>query len=221
MDIIQKLIPESKYSLKCPNPMTPKFLVVHNTANDASASAEIQYMSTNSSSTSFHFAVDDTCVIQGIPMDRNAWHAGDGGNGNGNRNGIGIEICYSLSGGPKFIQAEKNAAKLIAQLLKQYGWGMDKVTKHQDYSGKYCPHRTLDMGWDRFLAMCKAELDALNTPVPTPAIVPVASTVSPWAAAAQKFVLTNKISDGTRPKDAVTREELWTMLYNYHNSFGK
>ena len=47
--------------------------------------------------------------------------------------GIHIEICYSLSGGPKFAAAEKNAAEFIASLLQQYGWGVDKVTKHQDY----------------------------------------------------------------------------------------
>jgi N-acetylmuramoyl-L-alanine amidase len=47
-------------------------------------------------------------------------------------------------------------------LLKQYGWGIDKVTKHQDYSGKYCPHKTLDLGWQRFVNMVKEELDKLN-----------------------------------------------------------
>ena len=80
------------------------------------------------------------------------------GNGKGNMQGIAIEICYSKSGGDRFIKAEQNAAKLIAQLLKERGWGIDKVTKHQDYSGKYCPHRTLDMGWERFLNMIRAEL---------------------------------------------------------------
>lgn len=39
----------------------------------------------NTSSTSFHFAVDDKEVRQGIPTDRNAWHTGDGKNGTGNR----------------------------------------------------------------------------------------------------------------------------------------
>ena len=64
------------------------------------------------------------------------------GHGKGNMQGIAIEICYSKSGGDRFIKAEKNAAKFIAQLLKERGWGIDKVTKHQDYSSKYCPHRT-------------------------------------------------------------------------------
>ena len=146
-------MPTSKYGIKCPYSMVPAFIVVHNTANDASAKNEIKYMQSNSKEVSFHFAVDDTEVVQGVPLVRNAWHAGDGGSGNGNRKGIGIEICYSKSGGTRFIEAEKNAAAFIASLLDTYGWGIDKVKKHQDFSGKYCPHRTLDMGWERFLRM--------------------------------------------------------------------
>lgn len=166
MEVRQMLVDSSKYSIKCPYTMTPTRIVVHNTANDASANNEIKYMITNSNETSFHFAVDDKEVVQGIPLNRNAWHAGDG-HGKGNMQGIAIEICYSKSGGDRFIKAEQNAAKFIASLLKQYGWGIDKVTKHQDYSGKYCPHRTLDMGWERFLNMIRAELGEAQVDVPT------------------------------------------------------
>lgn len=147
-----------KYNIKCPYTMVPQFVVVHNTANDASAENEIKYMQSNNNEVSFHYAVDDKEAVLGIPLNRNAWHAGDGGSGRGNRYGIAIEICYSKSGGAKFEKAEKNAAILIASILKKYGWGIDKVTKHQDYSGKYCPHRTLDMGWDRFKNMVKEQL---------------------------------------------------------------
>ena len=142
--------------------MNAEFIVVHNTANDASAKNEIAYMIRNNNQVSFHYAIDDKEIVQGIPENRNTWNAGDGGNGKGNRKGLSIEICYSKSGGNKFIEAEKLAAKFIASKLKEKGWGIDKVTKHQDYSGKYCPHRTLDMGWQRFLNMVKTELDALN-----------------------------------------------------------
>lgn len=141
-----------RYGLKCPYPMRPTRIVVHNTGNDAPAKNEVSYMVRNDSEVGFHAAVDDVEIVQGIPFDRNAWACGDG-NGKGNREGISIEICYSQSGGTRFIQAEKNAAQYIAGLLKQYGWGLNRVTKHQDYNGKYCPHRTLDMGWARFLNM--------------------------------------------------------------------
>jgi N-acetylmuramoyl-L-alanine amidase CwlA len=162
MKIIKNLVSTSKYNIKCPYSMNAEFIVVHNTANDASAKNEIAYMIGNNNQVSFHYAIDDKQIVQGIPENRNAWHAGDGGSGKGNRKGLSIEICYSKSGGSRFIEAEKLAAKFIASKLKEKGWGIDKVTKHQDYSGKYCPHRTLDMGWQRFLNMIKAELDALN-----------------------------------------------------------
>lgn len=152
-------MPEEKYALKCPYKMKEEFVVIHNTANDASAVNEILYMQSNDNEVSYHFAVDDKQAVQGVPIDRNAWHAGDGGKGNGNRKGIGIEICYSKSGGAKFYRAERNAAILTAQILREHGWGVDAVRKHQDFSGKYCPHRTLDLGWDRFVSMVREYLE--------------------------------------------------------------
>lgn len=154
--------PNSKYSIKCPYDMTPQRIVVHNTANDASAMSEISYMLNNNKQNSFHFAVDDTRAVQGLPLNRNSWSAGDGKNGKGNREAISIEICYSRSGGSRFNGAEQNAAKLIALLLKQYGWNINKVTKHQQYSGKYCPQRTMNLGWNRFLKLVESEITALN-----------------------------------------------------------
>ncbi len=44
--------------------------------------------------------------------------------------------------------------------------------------------------------------------------IPV-DTVSSWAADAAKWVEEMGISDGTRPHDTVTREELWTMLHRF------
>ena len=161
MEIIKNLIDPGKYGLKCPYEMVPEFIVVHNTANDASARDEIAYMIGNDKDKSFHYAVDEKEVVQGIPEDRNAWHAGDG-KGQGNRKGIAVEICRSESGGDKFLAAEKMAAKFIAYKLKEKGWGMDRVKKHQDFSGKYCPHRTLDIGWERFLQMVQEELGRLT-----------------------------------------------------------
>ena len=46
------------------------------------------------------------------------------------------------------------------------------MKKHQDFDGKYCPHRTLDKGWQRFLNMVKRYME--------PAKAPVASTFKPY-----------------------------------------
>ena len=169
--IRENLVPKDKYAIKCPYTRTPTRVVIHNTANDAPAANEISYMRYNDLEISFHYAVDDVNIVQGIPENRNAWARGDG-HGKGNMEGIHIEICYSKSGGEKFDKAEQNAAEFTANLLKKYGWGIDKVTKHRDYDGKYCPHRTLDRGWQRFLSMVKRYME--------PAKAPVASKFTPY-----------------------------------------
>lgn len=164
MKIIKMPIPQSKYALKCPYEMVPTGITIHNTANDAKARNEGSYMIGNNYSTSFHVVIDDVEVIEIIPFNRNAFHAGDGRSGDGNRTTIGIETCYSKSGGDRFDAAEENTAAYVAMLLRQYGWGIEKVKRHYDYSKKYCPHRTMDYGWERFLDKVRKHLDAQNQP---------------------------------------------------------
>ena len=167
VEIKKNLVQAWNYGNKCPYSMSPEYITVHNTANDAPAANEVNYMINNSSEVSFHYAVDDKEIVQGVSEDRNTWNAGDG-NGKGNMKSISVEICYSRSGGERFLQAERNAAEFIACLLKQHGWGIDRVKKHQDWNGKYCPHRTLDMGWDRFLNMVRGYLGQPVAPAPQP-----------------------------------------------------
>ena len=165
MKIIESLIPYSQWKIKCPYAMTPEFIVIHNTANDASAENEIAYMKSNNNATSFHYAVDDVSIIKAITENRSAWHSGDGDKGKGNRNGIAIEICYSKSGGDRFLKAEEKTAEFVADILRRYKWGIDRVKKHQDFSGKYCPHRTLDLGWNRFLKKVEKHMNTELTTV--------------------------------------------------------
>ena len=162
MKIIKQIVPQSRFAIKCPYFMKPEGVTVHNTYNDASARNEISYMTRNPYQISYHWAVDDIEAIQAIPDNKNSWSCGDGGNGFGNRKTINVEICYSKSGGSRFDQAEKNGAKLIAMILNSYGWGVDRLYTHRDHSGKYCPHRTLDRGYNRFVKMVNDELQALK-----------------------------------------------------------
>lgn len=201
-------MPQSKYSLKCPYEMIPEEIAIHNTANKASARAEISYMINNELSTSFHYAVDDKRAVQGVPLNRNTWNAGDGSRGRGNRKAISIEICLSTSEDHNaFLKAEKNAVELIVLLLKQFKWGIEKVKKHQDYSGKYCPHKTLDLGWERFLK--KIEIRLREVEAQEQAQIPS------WKKEANEAVERAKnagISDGTRLNDNATRQEVIIML---------
>ena len=159
MQITKVICPEEKYRTKCPDVTEKHGIAIHNTYNDASAMSEISYMIGRPEKVSFHVAVDNYRVVEGLDFNRSCFATGDGRYGEGNAHMISIEICYSESGGERFEQSERLCAEYVAYLLKQYGWGIEQVTKHQDYSGKYCPHRTLDMGWQRFLNMVQAYLN--------------------------------------------------------------
>lgn len=159
----ENLVSSSKYSIKCPYTMTPKYVVCHNTANDASAANEISYMISNNNQVSYHIAVDDVNAIQGIPFNRNAWHAGDGESGSGNRYGIAVEICYSLSGGSQYTAAEENAIYVMARLLYKYGLDIDNLKQHADFSAKNCPHRIRDEGrWNSVKSRVETVLNAIK-----------------------------------------------------------
>ncbi len=142
--------------------MKAKKITIHNTYNDASSQKETDYCKNNNNEVSFHVAVDDKEAIQVVPFNRNAWHCGDGGNGYGNRNTIGVETCYSKSGGAKYIAAEKNTIKYVAGLCVQQDIiaSKDTIKKHQDWSGKYCPHRIL--AEKRWPAVQQAIIDEYN-----------------------------------------------------------
>ena len=91
--IRENLLSQSKYDLKVPVESCAKdmkYIVVHNTANDASAANEVAYMIRNDSSTSFNAAVDDKEIVIGIPLNRGAFAAGQR---DGNAHGIHIEIA--------------------------------------------------------------------------------------------------------------------------------
>ena len=176
--------PKSKYAVKCPYTMEPEGLTIHETGNIATAMAEISYMLGNDSETSYQFAIDDERAVQGLPLNRNGWHAGDGGNGFGNRKTIGLEHCFNWTGGKvtkghpiydaKYHKAIANGIELSAQLFLQYPkWGVPEAGKniwrHYDHSRKNCPQRLIEEGkWLDYVAKVKArylELKGIKKPV--------------------------------------------------------
>src|SRR5699024_4287983 len=104
----------------------------------------------------------------------------------GNRRSIGIEICYSMDNGysgaysARHRQAEDNAALYIAHLLKQYGWGVDRLRQHYNWTRKDCPHKMrAHNGWNAFKRKVQNHLNKLNGKTVRPAATPKPST-SGW-----------------------------------------
>ena len=175
---------ERKYSIKCPHYRDPKGIVVHNTYNDAPAQNEVAYMQRREDKVSFHAAIDDKEVVEGLPFERSCYASGDGENGDGNRNYLQFEICYSLSGGDKYKQAEENAVWYIAHVMNDYNFPMSELKKHQDFSGKNCPHRILEeKRWESFVdrvRWCREQLKNETVAEVKPTETPTPSTDETW-----------------------------------------
>ena len=184
--------------------ITPRFIVIHETDNTtvgANADAHFRYWDTNDkANSSVHFVVDDTKVLQLLELNQKAWHVGDnnGYSSITNNNSIGVEICVNSDG--NYANARQNAIELVKYLLNVTGLPADKVVRHNDASGKYCPRKMLDNP--------QLWIDFKNT-----IVEPASNTDVPWYNDAQWYVKQTGISDGTRPNDAVTRAEVWAMLY--------
>ena len=160
----QQLVAKEKYPIKCPYFMKAAYVTVHDTGNCGPAVNEIKYMITNNHQVSFHIAVDEAEVIQGLPLERNSWACGDGANGIGNRQSINVEICRPTHVNQSlYRRAEENAVYVVARLLYENQLSIEKLKKHQDWSGKTCPNFLIKEGrWNHFKERVNTVLKAIH-----------------------------------------------------------
>lgn len=204
--------------------MSPVGITIHSTANPKSTAInERNWLinPNNNRTASWHIAVDEKMAVEAIPLNEKAWHASSS---IGNNSYIGIEMCES-GNRAKVID---NTVKLVAQLLHERGWGVGVLRRHYDWNKKNCP-RILNYnnweGWTLFKYNVQKELDKLKgKPIAGPVAPPinkpqVDSTIpSTWAVEHWNWAKTNNLSDGSRPKGELTREEFVTMLKRFHES---
>lgn len=149
MEIKQQLIPKQHKQIRPQIVMKPRYITVHDTGNTdrgANAVAHAKLLERgNDRVASWHYTVDDKIIIQHIPDNEVAWHAG---NSTGNRESIGIEICVNQDG--SFDKAKQNAIWLIRKLMRDYSIPIDRVVTHKHWSGKQCPAKLLPV-WDKFI----------------------------------------------------------------------
>ena len=112
------------------------------------------------------------------------------------------------------------AAKFIAYKLREKNWGIERVSKHQDYSGKYCPHKTLDLGWERFLNLIREELNLLQV-ITTPT-KDTEETFEPYTVTVTADVLNVRSGIGTSNPitTKIKKGEVYTIVEE-NNGWGK
>lgn len=119
-----------------------QYIVIHNTANTASAVNEARNLANNSGQSSFHYAVDDHDIIQCVHDYDTAWAVGAWAGATAyikNSQSISIEVCNA---GTEFSTAEKqNLRRLVMHLMEYYNIPASRVVRHWDcHSGrKKCP----------------------------------------------------------------------------------
>ena len=136
--VIVDILPKGKV---IPNvKINPTCITIHNTGNiGAPAKNNHNYMKNLNKSgertASWHITVDDKEIYQAQSFNYKCYHAGTS---EGNNTSIGIEICM-FQDKEKQRKCYENAIALIKILLANYGWGIDKVKQHYDWSKKNCP----------------------------------------------------------------------------------
>lgn len=143
---------------------TPKYLVVHSTANvGATARNHLEYWGSGDAEYYAHYVSDWTAAYHAVRDNRLCYHVG-----NANSFTIGIEICESA----KADQQKKGieiAAQACAEILKEKGWGTDKLITHDyctktwggsDHTDPYPYFRRCGITWEQF----KAKVQAYMTP---------------------------------------------------------
>lgn len=167
--------------------MNATTLTIHNTGNPTSTVQNERDWLTNPENTrtaSFHIGVGENEVVECLPLNENAWHSGDGNSlTSGNRSSIGIEICESGN----YAKTLNNAVELVAKMLKERGWGIDKLRRHWDWARpsdgyrKICPRLMYDDGkWTGWIEFKKRVNDILNPKIePVKLIVPTPTKTLP------------------------------------------
>lgn len=139
------------------------YIVIHYTAGGSSKAGSAancaSFFATTAVDASADFIVDDATIVQYNPdiKNRRTWHCGGGRqtqNGGSllgickNSNSIGIEVCSTStnvkananSSAWSFTDAVvEQAAKLTKYLMQTYNIPIERVVRHYDVTGKWCP----------------------------------------------------------------------------------
>lgn len=203
-----------------------EWIVIHDTANHgvgANAYNHYKYFSRGDRKASAHYFVDDKEIVQIIDDSKSAWHCGDNQghgraiNGCKNASSIGIELCINQDG--NYQKAKENMIELVKMLMKKYNIGIDKVCRHYDVSRKRCPSTFSEADWADFKKKIaepiKVSVDIRGGKMEYKK--DVENAPDNWAKVDWDWAKSFGLTDGTRPKDAVTRQEVMALLKRFYD----
>ena len=211
-----------------------KYIVIHdtgNTARGADAEAHFRYLQTAKRYGSAHYYLDDGQIIQTIGDSLVAWSIGDtwGYKNNPRRikdatnfNSLSAELCIN-SDANKYL-AYKNLVELTKNLMAKFKVPPERVIRHFDATGKNCPGSWSNNNWQKW----KEFQDDIKKPIEWQIDLSKNSEFGSVLAADKKEEKKEKvvdamqdefkkaiemgITDGSRPKDPASRQEVACMV---------
>lgn len=129
----------------------PKYIVVHETDNfakGAGAKRHAEAQAAGHLSMSVHYYAGSDGIYQAAVHTDGTYSVGREYGGNHsikdatNRNTINIEICVNEDG--DYMKARANAVELVKYLIQSTGILAERVIRHFDAKGKYCPRKMMD-----------------------------------------------------------------------------
>lgn len=144
-----------------------------------------------------HIFITEDGIWLFTPMNRKGIHAGIG-----NINSIGIEIVGDYDRVKWSGKTKKNALGAIRMLMEILDINTGGVNFHSDYSKKSCPGHSITKEW------LFSELNIYFEPK---------TSYEKEIEESIEWVKENKISNGERPDDPITRKEIFVMLKRYHD----
>lgn len=125
-----------------------EYIVIHYTSNQGdTAKNNADYFARENVGASAHYFCDENEIWQSVKDTDTAWHCGaktylhpDCRNGNS----IGVEICMNDKSGAVRQGSIDTAAELVRYLMQRYSVPVDRVIRHYDVTGKYCPGPMVD-----------------------------------------------------------------------------
>ena len=140
------------------------YIVIHYVGADSTAANNASYFYSVNRSASANYFVDENEIWQVVEDTDAAWHCGGSRQSNRggsfykkclNSNSIGIEMCmkYNSLGKAYFKDGTvENTIDLTKTLMEKYNIPVDRVIRHYDVVGKYCPGPYVDdeNAWNEF-----------------------------------------------------------------------
>jgi len=119
---------------------TCEYIILHDTASDASAESNAKYLASNPAPASCHYVVGEDGRVWKIGEDTDIlWHAGISswnGKKDMNRYSIGIEI-HANKAGDSFTSPQRAATKkLVQSLMQDHKIPPERVIRHKDIAPK-------------------------------------------------------------------------------------